>query len=277
MLLVLVMLVGIGLLAYPAVSDWWNGMHQTRALSGYTTAIEHISEEDYSDLIAAAREYNQKLANKQVDLESDENAYLAYEGLLNPAGNGIMGYVEIEKINVKLPIYHGTADNVLQVAVGHLYGSSLPVGGESTHVCISGHTGLPKAMLFTDLTELVDGDTFTLQTLNELMTYQVDQIKIVEPTDVSDLQIEPGKDYVTLITCTPYGVNSHRLLVRGHRIENLLEDAVQEAGKDVVQNVARRALDINMIGILLIIVIFMITGLAILIARHKRRKGRKNQ
>lgn len=271
--LLAVMAVGIGLLAYPAASDWWNGLHQSRALSGYANAISHISEQDYTDLLNAAREYNSRLASGQQDLESDEDAYLEYEGLLDPAGTGVMGYVEIRKIGVKLPIYHGTADNVLQVAVGHLYGSSLPVGGESTHVCVSGHTGLPKAMLFTDLTELADGDTFTLSVLNETLTYQVDQIKVVEPTDVSDLKIIPGQDYVTLITCTPYGVNSHRLLVRGHRIENLPED-VSDAPGQAVRDPVARMLDVNMIGLVLIVIILSLAGIVFAINRHKRRKGR---
>lgn len=278
MFLLIVMAIGIGLLAYPAASDWWNQVHQSRALSGYTSVISHISSEDYQELLDAAREYNARLASGVVNLESDENAYLEYESLLDPAGTGVMGYVEIKKINVKLPIYHGTDDNVLQVAVGHLFGSSLPVGGESTHVCVSGHTGLPKAMLFTDLTELVNGDTFTLSVLNELLTYQIDQIKVVEPSDTSDLKIVPGQDYVTLITCTPYGVNSHRLLVRGHRIENLPEDPGQTAlDRGNIASQAARLFDVNMIGLCLIAVILIIMGLLFIFNSYKRRKGRRDE
>lgn len=273
-LLVLVMAVGIGLLAYPAVSDWWNGYHQSRALTGYNSAVAHISQQDYSDLLEAARAYNAKLAAGQSELGADADAYMEYESLLNPAGTGIMGHVEIKKINIKLPIYHGTADNVLQVAVGHLYGSSLPVGGESTHACISGHTGLPRAMLFTDLTELVSGDTFTVQVLNELMTYEVDQIKVVEPTDVSDLQIVHGEDYCTLITCTPYGVNSHRLLVRGHRVPNLPEDE-QAVRDEIIAADAAKLLNPSIIGICLIVLILSITGLVLVLRKYnKNKKGR---
>lgn len=220
LLLAVVLLCGAGLLAYPTVSNWWNQMHQSRAIAGYDQAVRDIPQEDYTELIEAARRYNNTLRMSGAqDFQTGDAAYAEYEALLDPSGSGIMGYVIIPKINVELPVYHGTEDNVLQVAVGHLYGSSLPVGGKGTHACLSGHTGLPRATLFTDLTELDEGDMFCVRTLNEELYYKVDQIKVVLPTDVSDLQIDPEQDYCTLITCTPYGVNSHRLLVRGVRTE----------------------------------------------------------
>lgn len=270
--LALVMLAGASLLAYPAVSNAWNSYHQTKALAGYANIVHEMPEKDYSDYLEAARAYNAKLANGQFKLQSEESLYQEYLDLLNPAGNGMMGRIKIRKIDVDLPLYHGTEDNVLQVAVGHLYGSSLPVGGESTHACLSGHTGLPRAMLFTDLTELTMGDTFTIQVFNELLTYEVDKIDIVEPSDVSGLQIETGSDYVTLITCTPYGVNSHRLLVRGHRIENLPEDEAELV--DGLSNGVKPAfrLDLNMLGLVLLGLIVLGLLVFLLVSRRKRKR-----
>ncbi|MBQ1188425.1 MAG: class C sortase [Peptococcaceae bacterium] len=158
-----------------------------------------------------------------------------YEKTLDVSGTGIMGYIEIDSIDVSLPIYHGTEDSVLQIAVGHLDWSSLPVGGAGTHCVMSGHRGLPSAKLFTHLDELVEGDTFVVRVLDEVFTYEVDQILIVEPEDVSALTIEPGNDLCTLVTCTPYGINSHRLLVRGHRIENEVASALVRVTSDAVQ------------------------------------------
>lgn len=270
--LALVMLAGASLLAYPAVSNAWNSYHQTKALAGYANIVHEMPEKDYSEYLEAARAYNAKLANGNFKLQSEESLYQEYLDLLNPAGNGMMGRIKIRKIDVDLPLYHGTEDNVLQVAVGHLYGSSLPVGGESTHACLSGHTGLPRAMLFTDLTELTMGDTFTIQVFNELLTYEVDKIDIVEPSDVSSLQIETGSDYVTLITCTPYGVNSHRLLVRGHRIENLPEDEAELV--DGLSNGVKPAfrLDLNMLGLVLLGLVILGMLVFLLVSRRKRKR-----
>lgn len=270
--LALVMLAGASLLAYPAVSNAWNSYHQTKALAGYANIVHEMPEKDYSEYLEAARAYNTKLANGQFKLQSEESLYQEYLDLLNPAGNGMMGRIKIRKIDVDLPLYHGTEDNVLQVAVGHLYGSSLPVGGESTHACLSGHTGLPRAMLFTDLTELTMGDVFTIQVFNELLTYEVDKIDIVEPSDVSGLQIETGSDYVTLITCTPYGVNSHRLLVRGHRIPNLPEDEAELV--DGLSNGVKPAfrLDLNMLGLVLLGLVILGLLVFLLVSRRKRKR-----
>lgn len=210
---------GLCLLLYPTVSDWWNKLHQSMAIISYAQTAEGMSEEEIAAYLAAAEEYNQSLLAKEGRFKLTEEEQEEYRSLLDVTGTGIMGYVEIPAIHVSLPIYHSTDEAVLQVASGHIAGSSLPVGGESTHAVISGHTGLPSARLFTDLDKLSEGDTFTITVLNRSMTYQVDQIRTVLPEDVSELTIAYGADYCTLQTCTPYGVNSHRLLVRGKRIE----------------------------------------------------------
>jgi len=223
--LILFLVVGLGVIFYPAISDWWNSLHASRAISDYVTAVEQVDNSELEKMIADAEAYNKRLyGNQTFDMEDQE--YLEYEKLLDISGTGIMGYISIPSINVNLPIYHGTSDEVLQIAAGHLAGSSLPVGGESTHSIISGHRGLPSAKLFTDLDKLVVGDTFVISILNENLTYRVDQIKVVLPEDTSELTITNGKDYCTLVTCTPYGINTHRMLVRGHRVENEEEELV---------------------------------------------------
>ena len=223
--LILFLVVGLGVIFYPAISDWWNSLHASRAISDYVTAVEQVDNSELEKMIADAEAYNKKLyGNQTFDMEDQE--YLEYENLLDISGTGIMGYISIPSINVNLPIYHGTSEEVLQIAAGHLAGSSLPVGGESTHSIISGHRGPPSAKLFTDLDKLVVGDTFVISILNENLTYRVDQIKVVLPEDTSELAITNGKDYCTLVTCTPYGINTHRMLVRGHRVENEEEELV---------------------------------------------------
>ena len=219
-ILVLLLLIGLSLILYPSVSDYWNSFHQTRAIARYAEMVADIDNEIYDDLWRSAAAYNERLAEIGVQWELTEEQREAYIRELDVTGTGIMGYIEIQKINCFLPIYHSTEDAVLQIAIGHLEGSSLPVGGESTHCILSGHRGLPSARLFTDIDQLAEGDTFVLRTLDEMLTYQVDQIRIVLPYELDDLKIEPGRDYCTLVTCTPYGVNSHRLLVRGHRVDN---------------------------------------------------------
>ena len=223
-ILILVFITGLSLLLYPTVSDYWNSVFQSRAIATYTEEVAQIDNNIYEDLWEKAKEYNSALVRGDERFIFYEEEQIEYEGLLNVAGNGVMGYIQIPAINCSLPIYHGTSDEVLQIAVGHIEGSSLPVGGEGTHSVLSGHRGLPRAKLFTDLDKLIEGDVFTLQILDETLTYEVDKIWIVEPHEIENLGIEEGKDYCTLVTCTPYGVNSHRLLVRGTRIENL-EDA----------------------------------------------------
>ena len=218
-LLLLVLLAGVALLLYPTASDYWNSFHQSRAIAGYAESVSGLNAVDYEHIWRSAREYNARLlerANPFRVLEEDE---ADYNGELNVGNNGIMGYIEIPSIEVSLPIYHGTSDGVLQVAVGHLQGSSLPVGGSSTHCVLSGHRGLPSAKLFTNLDQLAEGDIFMLRILNETLTYEVDQINIVLPDEMGDLVVQEGQDHCTLVTCTPYGINTHRLLVRGKRIE----------------------------------------------------------
>ena len=220
MLLVTIFFIaGICLVTYPSFSDWWNNIHQLRAIADYAETIGSYKAEDLSKLLTDASDYNKTLVNDITRFHFNESKYSVYESLLNVDGSGIMGYLEIPSIDVALPIYHGTKDAVLQVAVGHVEGSSLPVGGEGTHAVLSGHCGLPSAKLFTNLDKVSVGDTFRLSVLNETLTYEVDQIEIVLPEDMALLAIDPDQDYVTLVTCTPYGINSHRLLVRGSRIE----------------------------------------------------------
>ena len=225
-ILILVFLVGLSLLLYPSVSDYWNSFHQSRAIATYAEQVANIDNDIYAQLWEDARAYNQTLVGKENRFQITEEERETYESLLNVGGNGIIGYIEIAKIGCSLPIYHGTDEGVLQIAVGHIEGTSLPTGGESTHCVVSGHRGLPSAKLFTDLDKLIPGDTFVLRVLDETMTYEVDQILIVEPQELAALEIEEGRDYCTLVTCTPYGINTHRLLVRGHRVANA-EEAVQ--------------------------------------------------
>ena len=219
-LLVLVFLVGLSVVLYPTVSDWVNRRNASRALVSYDETVNALSDADYEAYFAAADDYNRRLA-------ATENAFYkpelvsGYEQTLDLTGTGIMGYITIQKIGVELPIYHGTGEGVLQVAAGHLEGSSLPVGGAGTHAVISAHRGLPSAKLFTNLDELEVGDTFTVTVLDRVLTYEVDRISIVLPNETDLLQPALGKDYLTLMTCTPYGINPHRLLVRGHRVETV--------------------------------------------------------
>lgn len=220
-LLVFILLIGLSLLLYPTVSDYWNSFHQSKAVAAYVEKVEDMSQEETDKMLEAARAYNQTLPQGVIlDLNLSAEQKSTYNQVLNVTDAGIMAYVEIPKLNTTMPIYHGTDDAILQVAIGHIPGTSLPVGGKGTHAVISGHRGLPSAKLFTDIDQLVEGDTFLIQVMDETLTYEVDQIRTVTPDDVSALAIDPKQDYVTLVTCTPYGVNTHRLLVRGHRIAN---------------------------------------------------------
>lgn len=218
-LLILIFVAGLAILAYPTVSDYWNSFHSSRAIMSYAETLSGLSEEEYERLYSEANAYNRRILDRSNPFLPSEQEKEEYPQLLNTSGDGIMGYIEIPMINVTIPVYHGTSEGVLQVAVGHLDWTSLPVGGESTHAVLSGHRGLPSAELFTRLDRLAVGDVFMLNVLNEVLTYEVDQILIVLPEDVSALQIAEGKDYCTLVTCTPYGINTHRILVRGHRVE----------------------------------------------------------
>ena len=221
-IMVAVLVAGIAVIAYPTFSDWWNSYHQSRAIAVYASEVENTDTATLEAMLADAEAYNQRLLKKDNRYKMTEADEQEYNSLLNLSGNGVMGYIQINCIGISYPIYHGLEESVLQVAIGHIGGTSLPVGGESTHAVVSGHRGLPSAKLFTDLDKLVEGDTFTITVLNRTITYEVDQIRIVLPEDMSDLNIETGSDYVTLVTCTPYGINTHRLLVRGHRIDNIV-------------------------------------------------------
>lgn len=233
--LVLVFLTGLGLLLYPSVSDYWNSLHQSRAIASYVEATVSMDNSAYEEAREQAVAYNEKLATQPQRYMLTEEETEVYNGLLDLGGTGIMAYIEIPRIKCELPIYHGTNADVLQIAVGHVAGSSLPVGGESTHCVLSAHRGLPSAKLFTNLDQLVEGDVFILQTLGDTLTYEVDRILIVLPEEIEALQIEAGEDYCTLVTCTPYGVNSHRLLVRGHRIETQAEPGAVRVTADAMQ------------------------------------------
>lgn len=218
LLLVAMLLIGLALVAYPSASNWWNEVRSTRAVSNYQEAVQDMDKTQHALMLDAAHRYNAELSWLHAALLTEEQKPV-YERLLNIGGSGVMGYIDIERIGVLLPIYHGTSEYVLQKGIGHVEWSSLPVGGESTHCVLSGHRGLPSAKLFSDLDVLDIGDTFSLVIMDEVFSYEIDQIRIVEPKEVQELMITPGQDYCTLVTCTPYGVNSHRILARGHRIE----------------------------------------------------------
>ena len=219
-ILVLVLVLGLGIMLYPPVSDWWNSFHQTRAIASYSDTVATMDNEIYDQLWQEAEAYNAALAQKANPYFFTEEDQALYDSTLNVSGTGIMGYIDIPEIKCTLPIYHGTSEAVLQVGVGHIEGSSLPVGGEGTHCVLSGHSGLPSAVLFTHLEDLDIGDLFTLQIMDETLTYEVDRFNRVLPHEMDLLTIEEGKDSCTLVTCTPYGVNTHRLLVHAHRVAN---------------------------------------------------------
>ncbi len=227
LILIAVFLLGLALLVYPSASNYWNSFHATRAIASYSEQVAELDNTHYRQLWQEAEAYNQTLAGKSNRWVLSDAERAQYEALLDVSGTGIIGYVEIPEIRVSLPIYHGVDEAVLQIAAGHIEGSSLPVGGAGTHGVLSGHRGLPSARLFTDLDQLTEGDVFMLRVLDEVLTYEVDQIHIVEPHELQDLELVPGQDYCTLVTCTPYGINSHRLLVRGHRIASANEDDIR--------------------------------------------------
>ena len=227
-------LIGICILLYPAFSDYWNNMTQSRAIVDYESVLENLEPEDYTAIFDEAHAYNKALYETTFPLLNYHLVPGYYEAL-HVTENDMIGYLKIDRIGVELPIYHGTSSDVLNRGVGHLEGSSLPVGGENTHSVLSAHRGLPSAKLFTDLDRLEKGDTFQIIVLDQILTYQVDFIKVIVPTDVSDLQIIEGGDYCTLFTCTPYGINTHRLLVRGVRIETIAEKPVIYVSNEAFQ------------------------------------------
>ena len=268
--LVLLLLAGVSLLLYPSLSDYWNSMHQTRAIASYAETVSQLDTAQYDEMWKAAQDYNRSLAQRETAFALTDEQKAAYESLLDVSGLGVMGYIEIPEIDCSLPIYHGTEESVLQVAVGHLEWSSLPVGGEGTHCVLSGHRGLPSAKLFTNLDKLAVGDTFLLRVLDEVLTYEVDQILIVEPEQVDALGIVPGGDYCTLVTCTPYGINTHRLLVRGHRVENTPEAARMHVTADATQFDPLLVAPVLAIPVLLLL-------LMILLVPKRRRKSREDK
>ena len=265
MILVIVFLIGLSLLLYPSFSDYWNSFHQSRAIAGYAEAVATLGDEDYEKMWEEAQNYNTTLWKKPNRWVLSEEEIHEYEQLLNVGGTGIMGYIEIPSIKVSLPIYHGVDEAVLQIAVGHIAGSSLPVGGESTHCVVSGHRGLPSAKLFTNLDEMKEGDLFVIRVLDETLTYEVDQIRIVLPEDLSELEIEEGKDLCTLVTCTPYGINTHRLLVRGHRVENVKDSSSIRVTADALQ------IDPVMVAPVIAVPILLILLIWLLVHYRKRR------
>lgn len=268
--LVLLLLAGVSLLLYPSLSDYWNSMHQTRAIASYAETVSQLDTAQYDEMWKAAQDYNRSLAQRETAFALTDEQKAAYESLLDVSGLGVMGYIEIPEIDCSLPIYHGTEESVLQVAVGHLEWSNLPVGGEGTHCVLSGHRGLPSAKLFTNLDKLAVGDTFLLRVLDEVLTYEVDQILIVEPEQVDALGIVPGEDYCTLVTCTPYGINTHRLLVRGHRVENTPEAARMHVTADATQFDPLLVAPVLAIPVLLFL-------LMILLVPKRRRKSREDK
>lgn len=268
-ILIFMLIVGLSLLLYPSVSDYWNSTVQSKAVAGYLQEVSFLDTDEYQQFWDDAIAFNQALLTRDNEYILGESLTEWYHKALNVAGNGIMGYVEIPSINVSLPIYHGTEENVLQVAIGHLEWTSLPTGGASTHCVISGHRGLPSARLFTDLDKLVTGDYFMLHVLDETLTYEVDQILIVEPQDTDALLIQEGKDLCTLVTCTPYGINSHRMLVRGHRVDNLEEAQVVRVTADAVIIEKMVVVPFVLVPILFV----MLIGLLVSTPKKKNRRN----
>ncbi len=264
-LLIIIFTAGLSLLLYPTVSDWVNSMYASRAVVSYEDTVNRMSPEEYDQMIEGAKEYNSLLSKETYRFNPSDALHKKYEETLNITEDGMMGILKIPSLRVNLPIYHGTDDSVLNTALGHIEGSSLPIGGQGTHSVISGHRGLPSAKLLTDLDDLEEGDYFMIQSLDNLMTYQVDQISIVLPTDYSKLEIEDGKDFVTLMTCTPYGINSHRLMVRGHRVDNLPDDFI---------NTRNEAMLIDSKLVALFIAVPVLIGLFVwVMARGRKKKG----
>lgn len=280
LIVVIMLLSGIGVMSYPWFSNLWNQMHQSRAIISYNQAVEELDQEELQAQYDGAKAYNdQHTINQIVDAFNKEEPYVLshpYDTLLNPDQDEIMGYIEIPDIKVKLPIYHGVSEATLQVGIGHVEGTSLPIGGEGTHSVLAGHRGLPSAKLFSNLDQLEIGDRFYLKVLNQTLAYEVDQIKVVLPTDTSLLDIEKGRDLVTLLTCTPYGINTHRLLVRGSRIP--YQEKVEQ--KEETTNLGDQAAQINPMHALVIgglVLFWAIILLILLIRRAKERKGRQDE
>ena len=266
--IILIFLVGLGFISYPTVSNLWNQAHQSRAIATYSKQVEKLDDSENKKMLKAARKYNKSLLKKSDYWKLSKKDKKKYESLLDVSGTGIMGYIEVPKIDCSLPIYHGTDEGALQIAIGHLEGSSLPVGGKNTHCVLSGHRGLPSARLFTDLDQMEEGDIFILNILGRKLAYEVDQIRVVLPEEMSDLEVIEGKDLCTLVTCTPYGINTHRLLVRGHRTK-YVEEKVEEQKEVQTKKMDTRLLIAGAAGAVILAVIII----AVVIRRRKRRRN----
>lgn len=271
-ILMVMMLFGFGLLAYPSIANYYNSMIQQRAIGSYVHEIVQMDRDRYKTVREDAENYNKEIAEKGIDWMMSDEQMKAYEAILKPGESGAMGYIVIPKIHESLTIYHGTSDEVLQTGIGHLAGTSLPIGGETSHCVLSGHRGLPSAKLFSDLDKLVEGDTFTINTLDMTLTYQVDQIRVVTPENLSDLKLEEGKDLCTLVTCTPYGINTHRLLVRGHRVDNANGNADVIADAIQIETIYIAPFIAGPILALLLIIMLITTG-----KNRKKTGNRKEQ
>lgn len=253
--LALAFVAGLFLLLYPTVSDLINSSRMYHAINTYEESLDQVGLSEYVSLLEDARAYNERLAQGRTHYVEGEPQDEEYASLLDIDGTGMMGYVTIDKIDVQLPIYHGTSDAVLGAGVGHLEGSSLPIGGEGAHAVLTGHRGLPSARLFTDLDQLEVGDTFVLNIMNETLTYEVDQARIVDPDELDDIQVVPGEDLCTLVTCTPYGVNTQRLLVRGHRVPNAQELNVTPDATQVDPLIVASVLAAGMLAVAFVVVL----------------------
>lgn len=267
-ILVLLMLTGLSLILYPTVANYWNSYHASHAIATYAEDVAHLDDDAYERILQAAVDYNEALKKRGVSHILTEEQQQEYLSTLDITGTGIMGYIEIEEIGVALPVYHGVSEGVLQIAAGHVEWSSLPVGGLGTHCVLSGHRGLPSAKLFTELDRLTEGDTFTIRVLDEVLTYEIDQILIVLPRETEALAPVEGEDYLTLVTCTPYGINTHRLLVRGHRIET------QESAASI--RVTADAIEIDPLMVAPVVavplILLMLAVFSVLDIHYKRRK-----
>lgn len=270
--LVVTFLAGLSLLLYPTVANWWNSFHATRAIASYDETLAALAPEQYDELFDAAKAYNEALLDDGGRYFPSEAEHQHYMDLLSVKDSQILGTIQIPTQKINLPIYHGTSEEVLQVGAGHLEGTSLPIGGESTHTVISGHRGLPSAELFNNIVNLAEGDVFVIKVLNQTITYQVERIRTVLPTEVNDIDIEPGRDLATLVTCTPYGVNTHRILITGHRIENLPDDFLNT--KDNAGLVSQ-TLIAAIIAAVILVVLFVL--LMIRSSKQKREKKKKQK
>ncbi|MBR0122045.1 MAG: class C sortase [Clostridia bacterium] len=268
-ILVLVFLAGLGLVMYPTVSDLVNKAHQSVAIDDYEKKISNMTKDDFHKILEDARLYNHTITTNEFPRnESDLEGNDEYKAAVNPSGNGMIGYLKIDSIKLRIPIYHTTKESVLQKAVGHIPTTSLPVGGKGTHAVLTGHRGLPSARLFTDLDKVRTGDIFYIYVLDDILAYKVDLIKTVLPAQVNDLQIVPGKDYVTLVTCTPYGINTHRLIVRGERVP--YEEAVEQ--QKTVEPVVGK-LPQEQIAVLAVAPVLVLLLIIILILKKKKRRN----